>query len=99
MSFAACCQAQALQVHNDPARQTRSGALFEMVHDRLLDAAHVSSFKTLILPNIAALSDAQCQQLRDFVKNGGSLIATYETSLHDEWGHPLAGLDSMTWSY
>jgi hypothetical protein len=59
---------------------------FEMVHDRLLDAAHVSPFKTLILPNIAALSDAQCDQLRSFVKNGGSLVATYETSLCDEWG-------------
>jgi len=59
---------------------------FELVHDRLLDAAHVNQFKTLILPNIAALSDAQCDQLRAFVKNGGSVIATYETSLCDEWG-------------
>ena len=59
---------------------------FEMVHDRLLEPAHLNSFKTLILPNIAALSDAQCDRLREFVKNGGSLIATYETSLHDEWG-------------
>ena len=59
---------------------------FEMVHDRLLDAAHLSPFKTLILPNIAALSDAQCAQLRAFVERGGGLIATYETSLYDEWG-------------
>ena len=59
---------------------------FELVHDRLLDAAHVSQFKTLILPNLAALSDAQCDQLRAFVNNGGSVIATYETSLCDEWG-------------
>jgi hypothetical protein len=59
---------------------------FEMVHDRLLDSAHVSPFKTLILPNIGALSDSQCAQLRDFVANGGGLIATYETSLYNEWG-------------
>jgi len=59
---------------------------FELVHDRLLDAAHISQFKTLILPNIAALSDAQCDQLRAFVTNGGSVIATYETSICDEWG-------------
>jgi hypothetical protein len=52
----------------------------------LLDAAHLDRFKTLILPNIAALSEAQCAQLRDYVKRGGSLIATYETSLYDEWG-------------
>jgi hypothetical protein len=59
---------------------------FEMVHDRLLDAAHINQFATLILPNIAALSDAQCRQIRDYVTAGGSLIATYETSLYDEWG-------------
>ena len=57
-----------------------------MVHDRLLDAAHVGQFKTLILPNIAALSDEQCRQLRAFVERGGGLVATYETSLYDEWG-------------
>ncbi len=59
---------------------------FEMVHDRRLDAENLAPFKTLILPNIAALSDSQCGQLRSFVKNGGSVIATYETSLYDEWG-------------
>src|SRR5579872_6608665 len=59
---------------------------FEMVHDRLLDPQHVAKFKTLILPNIAALSDAQCEQLRAFVASGGSIVATFETSLYDEWG-------------
>jgi len=59
---------------------------FEMVHDRLLDAERLGQFKTLVLPNIAALSDAQCGQLRDFVERGGGLVATFETSLHDEWG-------------
>jgi len=59
---------------------------FEMVHDRLLDAGHLARFRTLILPNIAALSDEQCRQLRAFVDRGGSLVATYETSLYNEWG-------------
>lgn len=59
---------------------------FEMVHDRLLDATHLAAFQTLILPNIAALSEAQCRQLREFVQRGGGLVATYETSLYDEWG-------------
>jgi hypothetical protein len=59
---------------------------FEMVHDHLLDAEHIRQFRTLILPHIAALSTAQCHQLEDFVQSGGSLIATYETSLYNEWG-------------
>ena len=59
---------------------------FEMVHDRLLDPEHLDRFKVLILPNIAALSDAQCNQLREYARRGGSLVATFETSLYDEWG-------------
>src|SRR5262245_43886441 len=59
---------------------------FEMVHDRLLDSDHLAAFKTLILPNIAALSDEQCAQLRRFVEGGGGLVATFETSLYDQWG-------------
>ena len=59
---------------------------FDMVHDHLLDAAHVGRYRTLVLPNIAALSDAQCRQLAEFVRGGGSIVATHETSLYDEWG-------------
>jgi hypothetical protein len=59
---------------------------FEMVHDRTLDAAHVDRFKLLVLPNIAALSDRQCEQLRAYVERGGSIVATHETGLYDEWG-------------
>jgi hypothetical protein len=59
---------------------------FDMVHDLLLDEEKISRYKVLILPNIAALSDRQCRQLTEYVRNGGSIIATYETSLYDEWG-------------
>lgn len=61
---------------------------FEMVNDKLLDAEHLKPFKLLVLPNIAALSDAQCDQLRKFVEGGGSLVATFETSLYDQEGKP-----------
>jgi hypothetical protein len=76
---------------------------FEMVHDQLLDPARLVAYKSLILPNIAALSDAQCAQLREFVKSGGSLIATYETSLYDEHGtlrkdFALADLFGVSWT-
>ncbi len=59
---------------------------FEMVHDQLLDAAHTASLQVLVFPNIAALSDGQCGQIREFVARGGGLVATYETSLYDERG-------------
>jgi hypothetical protein len=59
---------------------------FEMVNDRLLDTERLKPFKLLVLPNIAALSDAQCEQLRQYVQGGGSLVATFETSLYDDRG-------------
>ncbi len=59
---------------------------FEMVNSSLLDAGHLKSFKLLVLSNISTLSDQQCDQLRDFAKSGGSIVATYETSLYDENG-------------
>jgi hypothetical protein len=76
---------------------------FDMVHDRLLDAGSLARFKTLILPNIAALSDKQCNELRAFVERGGNLIATYETSLYDENGKQhsnfaLADLFGVDWT-
>ncbi len=58
---------------------------FEMVLDELLDSEHLGPFRTLILPNIAALSTKQCDQIHEYVSKGGSIIATYETSLYDEW--------------
>lgn len=76
---------------------------FDMVHDQLLDAAHLAPYRTLILPSIAALSDAQCNQLRAFVDRGGNIIATHETSLYDEFGAPrknfaLADLFGVDWT-
>ncbi len=59
---------------------------FEMVNDQLLDAEHLKPFKLLVLPNVAALSEGQCEQLRQFVRGGGSMLATFETSLYDEQG-------------
>jgi hypothetical protein len=44
----------------------------------------------LILPNVGALSDPQAQSVRRFVERGGSLVATGQTGLYDEWGDPRA---------
>jgi len=60
---------------------------FEMVHDRMLEPENINKFKLLVMPNIAALSEAQCNQLREYVRRGGNIVATYETSLCDEWGN------------
>ena len=59
---------------------------FEMADDRQLEPQHISRYRVLVLPDIAALSDKQCQQIRDYVMAGGRIVATGETSLYDELG-------------
>ena len=38
----------------------------------------------MILPNIALLSDEECAALKTFAENGGSIMASFETSLFNE---------------
>jgi len=63
---------------------------FEMIDAGLLDDERLKPFKLLILSNITALSDAQCAQIKKFVNSGGSLLATFESSLYDETGKKRA---------
>jgi hypothetical protein len=55
---------------------------FEMAYSRMLDSAHIDRYKLLILPNVTGLADAECEQLRQYVNRGGSLLATFQTSLY-----------------
>ena len=59
---------------------------FELVHEAFLTPDRLDRFKLLILADAAALSDAQCGAIRDYVGRGGSLLATFASSLYDETG-------------
>jgi hypothetical protein len=58
--------------------------LFDFVHEDKLAPADVEKYSALLLPNTALLSDEQCRQLAAFVDRGGSLLATFETSMYNE---------------
>jgi hypothetical protein len=51
-------------------------------------AAAAGKLSLLVLPNVGALSDGQCESIRAFVRGGGSLFATGSSSRYDEWGDP-----------
>ena len=59
---------------------------FEMVHEAYLTPDRLDAFKLLVLADAAALSDAQCDAIRAFVGRGGSVFATFASSLYDEGG-------------
>lgn len=62
--------------------------LFDFVHEDDLTEEALKNYEALILPNVALLSNDQAGSLRSFVERGGSLLATFETGLYDEWGKP-----------
>jgi hypothetical protein len=67
---------------------TEARVPFEFLDDRLLDQA--ARFRVLVLPNLVALSEKQCAALTAFVRKGGRVVATGETSLGDEVGRQRA---------
>lgn len=45
-----------------------------------------NDMRVIFLPNIVCLSDSEAERIRNFVKEGGGLVATYATGLCDERG-------------
>ena len=72
-------------------RSSRIAVPFEMAHEALLTPERLDRFKLLILADAAALSDAQCAAIRAYVERGGSVLATFATSLYDEQGRQREG--------
>ena len=54
--------------------------------DESLSAERLKNVKVLVMPNVASLSDHEAEMIREYVRNGGRLLATFETSLYDGSG-------------
>ncbi len=68
------------------AALVRARIPYALVDAGRLHALDLSAYRALLLPNLGALSDAECAALRNYVARGGGLLATGETSLYDPWG-------------
>ena len=64
---------------------TRACIPYLPVHADAVDE-HTDDLATLILPNLAVMTDEQVAGVRRFVERGGGLLATGRTSLLDAWG-------------
>ena len=62
--------------------------VFDFIHEDDLTPASLAKYSALLLPNIALLSEEQCRSLRAYAASGGSMLATFETSLYNESGEP-----------
>ena len=49
----------------------------------------LSKYDLLIMPTCACVSDKEAEKIKEFVKNGGNLIISYDTGFFDEDGNRL----------
>ena len=66
--------------------------LFDLIHQENLSAESLARYRVLLAPNAAYLRDTECEAIRKYVRSGGSLLATFETSRYNEWGDPREDL-------
>jgi len=62
--------------------------LFDFIHQENLNSETLKQYRALLIPNAAYLRDDECDAIRNYVKAGGSVLATFETSRYNEWGVP-----------
>lgn len=64
----------------------QSHVQYNFIPDLDFSYEKIRNLKALILPNAVCISDEHLEMIREYVKNGGGLIASYHTSLYDEKG-------------
>jgi len=60
--------------------------LFDFVHQENLTPETLRRYRALLIPNAAYLRESECEAVRNYAEAGGSVLATFETSLYNEWG-------------
>ncbi|MEI6914700.1 MAG: ThuA domain-containing protein [Armatimonadota bacterium] len=56
-----------------------------VINDWNLNSKDLADYKVLVLPNTAVMNEEQAAAIRSFVKNGGGLVASVDTSLCNEF--------------
>lgn len=61
---------------------------YDVVPDWNLTSKILKDYQLIILPNTACMSDEQVGAVREYVRGGGTILATAESSLFDAGGEP-----------
>ena len=64
---------------------------FDVIVDEQILDGRIRSYDLLVLSNSACTSDEVNAGLLEYARSGGSLLATYKTSLYDEYGRQRRG--------
>ncbi len=60
---------------------------FDVIDDTTLEKDDLSRYKAILLPNVACMSDKVAGRLAEYVRQGGGLFTSFETSLYDDTGN------------
>jgi len=66
---------------------TRQHISFDIILDKFLTEENLKKYEVLILPDTACLSDNQIEIIKEFIKQGGNLLASFEAGFYDERGN------------
>lgn len=61
----------------------------DFLFDEQVSREKLAQYPVVILPNTAILDDTECALFADYVREGGTLLASFDTSLYDRMGEPL----------
>lgn len=61
--------------------------MVDVIFDDSFTSKELAQYPVVFIGNAACLSEGQCETLRRYVQGGGTLIATQQASLFDEWGN------------
>jgi hypothetical protein len=64
----------------------RSQTPLDIIDDVTLEQKGLERYRLIVLPNVACMSEKTAARLQEYVRQGGNLLATFETSLYDETG-------------
>lgn len=69
----------------------RSHVPFRVVDEAFLTEGDLKDLDLIVLPNCACLSAGEAKALDSYVREGGNVVASFETSMYDEYGLAKGG--------
>lgn len=66
---------------------TRSHAQYDIADQDCIYDRRIFNYDLLIFPTYACICDEEAKIIKEYVKNGGSILATFDTGMYDELGN------------
>lgn len=59
---------------------------FNLISDKSINSGSLSKYKAVVMPNYSCISTEAEHQIEEYLKNGGTVVASYRTGFCNEWG-------------